>query len=75
MTTQAQRIIDKFGGLAALARALGHANPTTVQGWKERGVIPPKHHQAVWNAAKSAGIPIAITDFVAIDMTGSEAAA
>lgn len=33
-------LVRRFGGLTAMARALGHAHPTTVQGWRERGAIP-----------------------------------
>jgi len=34
------RIIDSYGGISSMARALGHAYPSTVQGWKARGAIP-----------------------------------
>lgn len=34
-------LIRAFGGLTAMARALGHAHVSTVQGWGERGRIPP----------------------------------
>jgi hypothetical protein len=50
--TQAQRVIDKFGGLSAMAKALGHKHPTTVQGWKDRGFIPSSRHREVLAAAK-----------------------
>jgi len=33
-------LVRCFGGLTAMARALGHTHPTTVQGWKQRGAIP-----------------------------------
>lgn len=47
------RIIQHFdgptgrGGLAAFSRAMGHENPTTVQGWKERGVVPMRQIPSV----------------------------
>jgi len=62
--TPAERIIDQFGGLSALARALGHKNPTTVQGWKERGVIPLRRWSAVKAAAAKEGIEIEDADFI-----------
>ena len=60
---QAQRIIGRFGGLTAMARALGHKNPTTVQGWKLRGVIPPKQQQKVLDAGQSLPEPLTPADF------------
>jgi hypothetical protein len=65
--THAERIIEKFGGINAMARILGHRNPSTVQGWKERGVIPSKQHQAIWQAARGNGIPIDLSEFAAVD--------
>lgn len=35
-----EALVRRFGGLSAMARALGHAHPTTVQGWRDRGAIP-----------------------------------
>lgn len=63
MTTQAQRIVAKFGGLTRLARALNHKHPTTVQGWLERGFVPAQRQQEVLDAAASAGIDLAPADF------------
>ena len=56
-------IIDRFGGLSALARALGHKHVTTVQGWKLRGVIPAQRQQEVLDAALRLGIELAPVDF------------
>jgi hypothetical protein len=50
--TPAERIISKFGSIRALARALGHENHTTVQGWKERGCIPIRHASAIMAASQ-----------------------
>jgi hypothetical protein len=61
--TQAQRVIEKFGGLTAMAKALGHEHPTTVQGWKERGFIPAKRHQEVLDAAAALKIDLNVSDF------------
>lgn len=33
-------LVQTFGGLTAMARALGHAHASTVQGWRQRGAIP-----------------------------------
>jgi hypothetical protein len=40
MRDDVNALVRRFGGLSAMARALGHAHPTTVQGWRDRGTIP-----------------------------------
>lgn len=57
------KIINQFGGLRAMAAALGHENPTTVQGWKVRGRIPSQQIPNVIEAAKGKGIEITHADF------------
>ncbi len=59
----AERIIEKFGGISAMAQALGHRHPTTVQGWKERGYIPARQQNEVLRAARDLGIDLAPADF------------
>lgn len=54
-STVAEIVIARFGGLTSLARDLGHENPTTVQGWKERGTIPLAHWPAIERAAALRG--------------------
>ena len=61
--SQAERIIDKFGGISALARALGHKHPTTVQGWKDRKFIPARHQTEVLKRARELGIDLVADDF------------
>jgi len=63
MATQAERIIARFGGLTKLARALGHEHPTTVQGWKKRGVIPARQQGKVLDAATANGVALEPADF------------
>lgn len=38
--TVAETVIQRFGGIASLARALGHSHRSTVQGWSKSGRIP-----------------------------------
>ena len=66
----AAAIIDKFGGVRKTARALNLA-PTTVQGWKDAGLIPAKHHQAVLDKASETGVPISPADFFDLSETNS----
>jgi hypothetical protein len=65
--TQAKCIIAKFGGINRMARLLDHKNASTVQGWAERGVIPSRHQQAIWDAAQREGIPLEPSDFLLIE--------
>lgn len=55
-------IFDKFGSMAALARAIGKT-PSSVQVWKDNGVIPWAHVPAIYDAAKRLGIQIDHRDF------------
>lgn len=57
-------IIDRLGGLTELAKALGHKNPTTVQGWKARGVIPIRHIPAVIEIGRAKGVDLELSDFL-----------
>ena len=47
-----------------MARAI-KSPPSTVQGWMERGFIPPRRYEEVLRAAREAGIPLEREDFVA----------
>jgi hypothetical protein len=61
--TQAERVIAKFGGIRPMAAKLAIA-VTTVQGWKERGTIPPRRQAEILAAAQAAGIGLTEADFV-----------
>ena len=69
LTTENQvtRMIEKFGGMSKLSRALGHKNPTTVQSWKANGFIPTAWQQPVYDACVDNGIKVSIDDFIAIE--------
>lgn len=56
--TYVETIISKFGGLRAMAKALGHKHPTTVQGWKVSGRIPSWRMAEIREAANIAGIEL-----------------
>jgi len=60
----AEKIIARFGGLTATARALGHRNPTTVQGWINRGFVPARQQRPVLAAAQAHGLDITPADFI-----------
>ena len=61
--SQADHVIETFGGIRAMARTLGHKNPTTVQGWKERGFIPARHQTEVLARAREIGLDLRAEDF------------
>jgi hypothetical protein len=48
----AHKVIEAFGGIRPMAQKLGVA-ASTVQGWKERGVIPPARHERILELAKA----------------------
>lgn len=56
-------IAVRFGGQRALARALGHRNPTTVCGWVKRAAVPTRQIPRVIAAAQRERIRLALGDF------------
>jgi hypothetical protein len=66
MTTPAETVIDKFGGLTGTATAIG-VPISTVQGWKIRGRIPQDHWRKLMDAAKDRGETLNLTDFVGFE--------
>lgn len=63
MPETVSEIIDYLGGVTALSRELGHRWPTTVQGWKTRGIIPARQIPQVITAAKRMGKPLEASAF------------
>ena len=61
--SQAEIIIERFGGITALARARGDENPSTVQGWRDRGIIPARRQAELLSLAKEMGIELSPRDF------------
>ena len=60
-----EQIVERFGGLTKMANELGHRNPTTVQGWRDRGIIPARQLGNVLEAAERKGIPLTPADLIA----------
>jgi hypothetical protein len=61
----AQGIIERFGGVSALARLLGKA-PSTVQYWLRRGTIPAKWQGRLLALAHEQGIGLIADDFIPV---------
>ena len=59
----AHYVIGKFGGLTKTANAIG-LGVTTVQGWSNRGSIPPKHWRNIIEAARLIGEELELSDFI-----------
>jgi hypothetical protein len=72
MRQPTERIIGLFGGISALARALGHRHITTVQGWKIRGRVPADQVPEIIAAADRAGIALTHSDFFVMPTTPAE---
>lgn len=58
----AETIIGKFGGTRATAKALS-IPPSTVQSWKDTGLIPARHQQPLLDKARQDGIDLKPDDF------------
>lgn len=69
----AENIIQRFGGLTAMSKAMGHKNVSTVQGWRIRGVIPARQQPEVLRVAQELGIPITPNDFFDLPDNGEAA--
>ncbi len=65
-TASGQQVIARFGGIRPMASKLGVA-VSTVQGWRERGAIPARHHARVLEAARTEGLDIGPADLSAVD--------
>ena len=63
-TTAAHKVIDAFGGIRPMAQKLGVA-ASTVQGWKERGVIPSGRHQKILEIVKADNLALSAEDVAA----------
>lgn len=57
-----REIIERFGGIRPMAKALGHKNPTTVQAWHKNESIPYWRHHEILTAAKRLRLGIKIED-------------
>jgi hypothetical protein len=57
-------IIERFGGIRPMARKLGHASHTTVQGWWKSGQIPLNHWPTIAAKAEAEGIAFDMADLM-----------
>ena len=59
-----RRVISELGGITAVARALGHRNPSTVQGWWDRELIPAHRQRGVLDLARALDKPVTADDLI-----------
>lgn len=64
--SQAEKIIEKFGGMSAMGRKAGFS-VSTVQRWKESGRINPDYNDRILEAAAANGIVLTVEDFSTVD--------
>ncbi|BBK30283.1 hypothetical protein EDC65_2271 [Stella humosa] len=57
-----QTIIDRFGGVRKMARALD-LGASTIQGWKQTGFVPSPRIPQIIAAGRAQGIDLAPADF------------
>lgn len=58
MSITPAEIIEAFGSVSKLAKALGHKNVTTVDSWKRKGRIPDWRKREIIDAAEREGIQL-----------------
>ncbi|MFC3442768.1 carph-isopro domain-containing protein [Sphingobium rhizovicinum] len=51
-------VIDRLGGISAVARELNHKNVTTVQGWCERDILHPRRQREVLDLADRLNVAV-----------------
>jgi hypothetical protein len=68
-------IIERLGGIRKVARELGHASHTTVQGWVERDKVPVEHWTALVQVAERLEQPLCAADLLPAEIRPDAAAA
>ena len=72
----AAKIIQAFGGSRKMGRALSveprHYPATTIQSWKDAGLIPAQHHHWVLQRSREMNIGIEPKDFFEVSEEGPE---
>lgn len=69
-----RKVITTCGGITALARALKHRHPSTVQGWWERQVIPAWQQRSVLQIAQMSDPNITAFDLLPVGIDPEESA-
>ena len=59
----AEIVIDKFGGIRPLARALG-LSPVSILNWKKRRAVPPRRWREVHAVAGVNGVDLTMAQIM-----------
>lgn len=51
-----KKIVEQFGGLSSMTKAMGYKYPSVIQGWIQRNSIPEWRVDAVLTKASELGI-------------------
>jgi hypothetical protein len=65
--TAASRIVEKFGGPAALARLIGKGQ-STIAYWQKVGTVPTKWQPILMELAQRQGVELVAADFVPVQV-------
>jgi hypothetical protein len=68
-----KQIIGDLGGMRTVARALGHSNHTTVQGWMERDSVPVQHWSALVQLAQEQGKELTLRELMPAELRDAAA--
>ena len=63
----AQKVIQKFGGVSPLAKALNKPR-SSVRNWWDRGIIPAREQNNVLCAAQKEGVDLTPDDFFELEL-------
>lgn len=72
--TQAELVLERFGGYAAMSEATGFSEQT-IRNWIRAGTIPQKHHLDLLKAAQRRSVQLLPHDLVSYLITELLAAA
>ena len=61
--SHATRVIEKFGGTRPMADKT-EIPASTIQSWKDSGVIPPRRHRSIIEAGRKHAIELTPADFI-----------
>lgn len=64
-------VIERLGGITAVANGLKHRNPSTVQGWWDREVIPSRKQRSVLALATRKGVIVRADELMPVERVRS----
>lgn len=71
--TYPRNIIEAFGGVRAMATALGRP-VSTVHSWGDRGAIPDEAKPGIYETARNMGLGLTFADFFPVHLVADDAA-